>query len=98
MLRWHEHMEHGGTCIGICTQSMTKHWLLNKTNCINQSNFQHYIKPVEQTFAETGVQSMVNDSQSWKAYTCRTNVSFAYHHLPSAIWLKGDVFNVNHTP
>lgn len=41
---------------------------------------------------------MVNDSRSWKAYTCRTNVSIAYHHLPSAIWLEGDVFNDNHTP
>lgn len=48
-----ESPEHGGTCREYTAND--KHSILRKTKRIKQSKFLHYIKPVEQTFAKTGV-------------------------------------------
>ncbi len=55
-----ESLEHGRTCREYTLND--KHSVLRKQNAFKHSNILHYIKPVEQTFAKTGVQSMVNNS------------------------------------
>ncbi len=54
-----ESLEHGRTCREYTLND--KHSVLRKQNAFKHSNILHYIKPVEQTFAKTGVQSMVNN-------------------------------------